>query len=120
MLLQLIHQFLPHNHIVCAATQCPVLTLLACTCTCRAFMTELLFEGYSVPALSYGIDALFSAHHHWSQRGLQFRDALIVSSGHQTTHIIPVLDGWVDTGHCKRYGTKISYNNMAIAIGLQM
>ena len=70
-------------------------------------MTELLFEGYNVPALSYGIDALFSAHHHQSQRGLQFRDALVVSSGHQTTHIIPVLDGRVDAGHCKRCGIKV-------------
>ena len=70
--------------------------------SCRSFMTELLFEGYGVPALSYGIDALFSAHHHWSRRGAQLRDALVISSGQQTTHIIPLLDGRVDTGHCKR------------------
>ena len=66
-------------------------------------MTELLFEGYGVPSLAYGIDALFSAHHHWSHRGVQLRDALVVSSGHQTTHIIPLLDGRVDAGHCKRF-----------------
>ena len=65
-------------------------------------MTELLFEGYGVPELSYGIDALFSAHHQWTQRGARLRDALVVSSGHQTTHIIPVLDGRIDAGHCKR------------------
>ena len=70
--------------------------------TIRAFMTELLFEGYGVPELSYGIDALFSAHHHWTQRGAKLRDALVVSSGHQTTHIIPILDGRIDAGHCKR------------------
>ena len=69
----------------------------------RSFMTELLFEGFGVPSVAYGIDALFSAHHHWSRtRGIPLRDALVVSSGHQTTHLIPLLDGRIGAGHCKR------------------
>ena len=66
-------------------------------------MTELLFEGYGVPSLAYGIDALFSAHHHWTRRGVALRDALVISSGQQTTHLIPLLDGRIDSEHCKRY-----------------
>ena len=66
-------------------------------------MTELLFEGFGVPSVAYSIDALFSAHHHWSHMpGIPLRDALVVSSGHQTTHLIPLLDGRIDAGHCKR------------------
>lgn len=61
-------------------------------------MSELLFECYNVPSVAYGIDALFSAHHNLGS----VTDALIVSSGHQTTHILPVLAGQVDPTHCKR------------------
>ena len=66
-------------------------------------MSELLFECYGVPSVAYGIDALFSAHHNIGiESGIT--DALIVSSGHQTTHILPVLGGQVDPTHCKRCG----------------
>ena len=63
-------------------------------------MSELLFECYGVPSVAYGIDALFSAHHNIGvEEGM---DALIVSSGHQTTCVLPVLDGMLDSTHCKR------------------
>lgn len=51
-------------------------------------MSELLFECYDVPAVSYGIDSLFSFSH--NQLG---ENGLIVSLGYYTIHIIPVLNG---------------------------
>ena len=68
----------------------------------RGYMSELLFENYSIPAVAYGIDALFSAYHSYAKRGVPLQDALVVSSGHQATHIMPVLDGKFDARHCKR------------------
>ena len=65
-------------------------------------MSELLFECYNVPSVAYGVDALFSAQYNYTRNDSQLRDALIITSGHQATHIIPVLDGRMDTGHCKR------------------
>lgn len=65
----------------------------------RCQMSELLFECYGIPAVAYGVDALFSAH---QNLGCEVKDSLIVSSGHQTTHILPVLDGKLDSVHCKR------------------
>ena len=68
----------------------------------RGYMSELLFENYNIPAVAYGIDALFGAYHSYARRGVPLRDALVVSSGHQATHIMPVLDGKFDARHCKR------------------
>lgn len=51
-------------------------------------MSELLFECYDVPAVTYGIDSLFSfGHNHSNQCGL------VISLGYHTVHIIPVLYG---------------------------
>lgn len=52
-------------------------------------MSELLFECYNVPSVCYGIDSLFS--YHFSQSKPQ-ADALIVSFGYHTVHVIPVLN----------------------------
>ena len=49
-------------------------------------VTELIFEGYNAPSLTYGIDALFSFNYNGGNSGL------VVSSGNTTTHLIPVLD----------------------------
>lgn len=68
-------------------------------------MSELMFECYNVPSVAYGIDALFSAYHNFSLEGRGLEDALVISSGHQTTHILPILDGKLDASHCKRYIT---------------
>ena len=55
----------------------------------RHLYSQLLFELYSVPGVGYGVDSLFSLGHNLPG----VRDALVVSLGHQTVHIIPVLDG---------------------------
>ena len=49
-------------------------------------MSELLFECYSAPSLTYGIDSLFSYKYNKGKNGL------LVSSSHSSTHVIPVLD----------------------------
>ncbi|KAH8310562.1 hypothetical protein KR044_001970 [Drosophila immigrans] len=68
---------------------------------CRRQMSELLFECYRVPAVSYGIDALYSWHQHQQQhKGV--KDALILSFGYNSTHVIPVLDGRMQLEHVRR------------------
>ena len=49
-------------------------------------MNELLFECYSAPSVSYGIDALFSFRHNKGSSGL------VVSSSYSSTHLIPVVN----------------------------
>lgn len=70
-------------------------------------MSELLFECYSTPAVAYGIDALFSAHHNYSKRGIPLQDALVMSSGNQVTNILPIVGGRFDASHCKRSEVKL-------------
>ncbi|KAH7983591.1 hypothetical protein HPB52_013060 [Rhipicephalus sanguineus] len=65
----------------------------------RQNMSELLFEHYHVPQVLYGIDALFSLHHNCSKKS---ENAMVLSFGHHTTHIIPVLNGRVDIENAKR------------------
>ena len=50
-------------------------------------MTEMLFEAYRAPSLTYGIDSLFSYHYNGGS------DGLVISSSHTSTHIIPVING---------------------------
>lgn len=60
-------------------------------------MSELLFEGYDVPAVAYGIDSLFSMY-----KNNIGDTALIVNCGYHTIHIIPVLRGQVIEEHARR------------------
>jgi actin-related protein 5 len=70
---------------------------------CRGQMSELLFEAYDVPAVAYGVDALFGAHRgSVEQLGRPLEEGLVVSCGHCTCHILPVLQGRLDATHCKR------------------
>ncbi|KAK2802895.1 Nuclear actin-protein involved in chromatin remodeling [Onygenales sp. PD_10] len=52
----------------------------------RRMMNEILFECYSAPSVTYGIDSLFSYRYN---RGT---DGLVISSSHSSTHVIPVLN----------------------------
>ena len=52
----------------------------------RRMMNEILFECYSAPSVTYGIDSLFSYRYN------KGTDGLVVSSSHTATHIIPVLN----------------------------
>lgn len=53
----------------------------------RSTMNELLFENYRIQSVCYGLDSLFSAFQNDVQNGLA------VSSGRNSTTLIPILDG---------------------------
>lgn len=78
----------------------------------RQSMSELLFECYQVPQVLYGIDGLYSFHYnHPKNTG----NAIVLSFGHHTVHVIPVLNGRIDADNCKR----ISVGGSHMAIYLQ-
>lgn len=75
----------------------------------RTNMSELLFECYDVPGVSYCVDSLLSFYLNSSkEKSCSFIDATnsstgtILSSSHQTTHIIPVVDSEIQLSHTKR------------------
>lgn len=78
---------------------------------CRKQMSELLFEAYGIPKLAYGIDSLFS--YQFNKESSSLDDcSLIVSSGFQSTHILPIVDGKLDLNNAKRINLG-GYNNGA-------
>lgn len=50
-----------------------------------AALNEILFEGYNVPSVNYGLDALYSAYYN------DLTDGLIVSSGRSSTYVVPMI-----------------------------
>ncbi|KAK1156264.1 actin-related protein 5-like [Acipenser oxyrinchus oxyrinchus] len=69
----------------------------------RQMMSELLFECYRVPRVSYGVDSLYSYYHNTTKRGLDPPSTgLIISSGYHCSHVLPVLNGRLDARNCKR------------------
>ncbi|KAK2897836.1 actin-related protein 5 isoform X1 [Channa argus] len=70
---------------------------------CRQMMSELLFECYCVPYVSYGVDGLYSFYHNNSRRNIQPpHTGIVLSSGYQCSHILPVINGRLDAVNCKR------------------
>ncbi|KAF9580555.1 Nuclear actin-protein involved in chromatin remodeling, partial [Lunasporangiospora selenospora] len=65
----------------------------------RNLMSELLFESYQVPSVTYGIDSLFSLYANGPERS---KDGIVVSAGHHFSHVIPVSGGKVHLEHAKR------------------
>jgi actin-related protein 5 len=63
-------------------------------------MTELLFEGYGVPKISFGMDALFS--YYANQNEKLINHALILTLGNYATYTLPIVDGMVDSRYIKR------------------
>ena len=59
-------------------------------------MSELLFEGYQAPSVSYSIDSLSSFY-----RSGQ-KDGLVISTSTVGTHVIPVLDNKAHLNSAKR------------------
>lgn len=70
--------------------------LIGCPRNQRKTMNEILFEGYRVPSVVFGIDSLFAYKYNGGQNGL------VVSSGNEATHLIPVVDGDPILSLCKR------------------
>lgn len=54
-------------------------------------MNELLFECYGVPSVTFGIDSLFSFYANGGMR--EDEGGIVISAGHNATHIIPTLHG---------------------------
>uniref|UniRef100_A0A3B3U1A8 Actin-related protein 5 n=1 Tax=Poecilia latipinna TaxID=48699 RepID=A0A3B3U1A8_9TELE len=70
---------------------------------CRQMMSELLFECYRVPFVSYGVDGLYSFYYNNNQRNLQRPNTgIILSSGYHCSHILPVVNGRLDAVNSKR------------------
>ncbi|XP_036390221.1 actin-related protein 5 [Megalops cyprinoides] len=70
---------------------------------CRQMMSELLFECYRVPQLSYGVDSLYSFYYNNIQQAVaQPHTGVVISSGYHCSHILPVINGRLDAGNCKR------------------
>lgn len=63
----------------------------------NAVTSELLFELYNVPSVTYGVDSLFA----FSRQ--KHKDGLAVSLGHQASTIIPVVNGKGIMSRAKRY-----------------
>lgn len=61
--------------------------LLGCPASQRRGFNELFFEAYNVQSVAYGIDSLFSYHYNGGT------DGVVMSSGHESTTVIPVLEG---------------------------
>ncbi|KAM9786139.1 actin-related protein 5 [Neosynchiropus ocellatus] len=82
------------------------IVLTEATCNplhCRQMMSELLFECYRVPHVSYGVDALYSFHHNNALRDLQPpHTGIVLSSGYNCSHILPVINSRLDAVNCKR------------------
>uniref|UniRef100_A0A3P8WW16 Actin-related protein 5 n=1 Tax=Cynoglossus semilaevis TaxID=244447 RepID=A0A3P8WW16_CYNSE len=70
---------------------------------CRQMMSELLFECYGVPHVSYGVDALYSFYHSNTQKTIPpTHTGIVLSSGYHCSHILPVINGRLDAANCKR------------------
>ena len=64
----------------------------------RHLSSQLMFELYGVPSLAYGLDCLHSLR---TNQGPE-STALVVSLGHQTVHIVPVIRGEARLEHARR------------------
>ena len=53
-------------------------------------VNELFFECYNVAGVAYGVDSAFSYHHNVPPA--HRKTGLIISSGYQNTHVLPVID----------------------------
>ncbi|XP_023283145.1 actin-related protein 5 isoform X2 [Seriola lalandi dorsalis] len=70
---------------------------------CRQMMSELLFECYHVPYVSYGVDGLYSFNYNNYHRDIRPpHTGIVLSSGYHCSHILPVINGRLDAVNCKR------------------
>lgn len=86
-----------HLHFVFQASVAHPMVLTEAPCNplhCRQMMSELLFECYHVPHVSYGIDSLYSFCHNKAQKVIQpSQTGIILSSGYHCSHVLPVVNG---------------------------
>ena len=68
----------------------------------RMSMNELLFEGYGVPKVAYGIDGLFGYFKSHPDFAKSKETAMIISLGFHTVHFLPVVNGVLDAENSRR------------------
>jgi len=69
---------------------------------CRSRLFEQLFECYQTPSVVLGVDALFSHYYNTIAQKELASTCLIISLGHMTTHIVPMINGEVQMKDIKR------------------
>lgn len=63
---------------------------VACPMSQRKNMYELLFEAYQAPKVTFGIDSLFS---YYANSDTNTANGVVIGTGHELTHVIPVSQG---------------------------
>ncbi|XP_074537703.1 actin-related protein 5 isoform X2 [Halichoeres trimaculatus] len=97
------HTSASHQRSVGSVAHPVVLTEAPCNpLHCRQMMSELLFECYRVPHVSYGVDSLYSFYHNIQGSPQQPHTGIVLSSGYNCSHILPVINGRFDAANCKR------------------
>ncbi|GME72082.1 unnamed protein product [Ambrosiozyma monospora] len=81
----------------------------------RSNLMQLLFETYAVPKLTFGVDSLFSYYYNGGSNGL------VIGTGHDATHVIPVVDHRPIVSISKRlnWGGNQSFNYLSSALALK-
>ncbi|OMJ68678.1 hypothetical protein SteCoe_33803 [Stentor coeruleus] len=64
----------------------------------RDLLLELVFEAYNIPSINLGIDAIFSL----SKNKGPNSSAMVLSFGHQASHILPCINGQFLPHYAKR------------------
>ncbi|GMM35438.1 Arp5 protein [Saccharomycopsis crataegensis] len=85
----------------------------------RKNMYQLLFEGYNVPSVVFGLSDLFSFH--YNNRNNTNKSSLILGCGNQSTNIIPVIDSKPLLHFAKRinWGGEQAVEYLSKSIGLK-
>lgn len=83
-----------------------ILTETPCTPnSARSLMMEILFESYCTPGICFGIDGLFSYYynkHNNDKSSYLNSNALVLSCGFNTTHILPIYNNKLYSNNIKR------------------
>ena len=82
----------------------------------RHLSSQLLFELYGVPSLTYGVDCL----HSLAANQPAAAAALVVSLGHHTVHVVPVVAGRPVLRHARRLNLGAAQLQQHLQRGLQL
>ncbi|ODV79974.1 actin-like ATPase domain-containing protein [Suhomyces tanzawaensis NRRL Y-17324] len=90
---------------------------VGCPLSQRTNMYELLFEAYQAPKVTFGIDSLFAFHANSKPNS----DGLVIGTGHELTHVIPVVGGKGILLQTKRidWGGNLSQQFLARLLGMK-
>lgn len=96
----------------------------------REYANELLFECYQVPAVSFGIDGLFS--YYFNNVDNSSDGGVVINCGHHATHLIPIYNQQWYPEHTRRLSVggrhaadamlkmlQLKYSNFPMKLSLQ-